>query len=161
MAKRRSTAAAPAPALHRYRSPNIPLGAIRHYARQIAAHFQPQKIILFGSYAYGKPHEHSDVDLLVVMPARNQVSQAVRIRWALPAPFAMDLIVRTPERLRRALDEEDWFLREIVENGKLLYEKKNRPMGPEGRIGQRSRTGARQQGGCKTWRLGYASPLAV
>lgn len=45
---------------------------IRRYTRAIAAEFSPDKIILFGSYAYGTPHEDSDVDILVVMPARNQ-----------------------------------------------------------------------------------------
>ena len=49
---------------YRYWSPNIPLSAIRRYARQIAEKFQPDKIILFGSYAYGQPHEWSDVDIL-------------------------------------------------------------------------------------------------
>ena len=68
------------------------MAAIRRYARQIAERFRPDKIILFGSYANGTPHEDSDVDLLVVMPAANQVSQAVRIRLALPAPFPMDLL---------------------------------------------------------------------
>ena len=44
--------------------------------------FQPEQIILFGSHAYGTPHPDSDVDILVVMPARNEVSQASRIRLA-------------------------------------------------------------------------------
>ena len=57
------------PSLLRYHSPNIPMAAIRRFARQIAEKFDPEKIILFGSYAYGQPHEWSDVDILVVMPA--------------------------------------------------------------------------------------------
>ena len=56
----------------------------------------PDKIILFGSYAYGQPHESSDVDLLVVMPAYDETNQAIRIINALEAPFSLDLIVRTP-----------------------------------------------------------------
>ena len=55
------------------------MSAIRRYARQIAEKFDPDKIILFGSYAYGQPHEWSDVDILVVMPAYNQISKAIRI----------------------------------------------------------------------------------
>jgi predicted nucleotidyltransferase len=117
----------------RYRSPDIPMAAIRRYARQVAERFQPQKIILFGSYAYGTPHEDSDVDLLVVMPAANHVSQAVRIRLALPAPFPMDLLVRTPEKLRRRIEEGNWFLREITEKGKVLYERRNASLGRQGR----------------------------
>src|SRR5213595_3018454 len=85
---------------YRYPSPNIPLSAIRRFARRIAERFHPEKIILFGSYAYGTPHEESDVDLLVVMPARNQHDQAVRILWRLAAPFPLDLIIRTPTGMK-------------------------------------------------------------
>src|SRR5205807_765142 len=70
-----------------YRGANIPMRVIRRFARQVGERFQPEKIILFGSYAYGTPHADSDVDILVVMPARQQHTQAVRIRWAIPAPF--------------------------------------------------------------------------
>ena len=70
-----------------YWSPNIPMAAIRRYARQIAEKFQPDKIILFGSYAYGQPHEWSDVDILVVMPAYNETSKAIRIINTLEAPY--------------------------------------------------------------------------
>ncbi len=122
--------------VRRYRPPDIPLAAIRRYAQQIAERFKPEKIILFGSYAYGTPHEASDVDLLVVMPAANHVSQAVRIRLALPAPFPMDLLVRTPEKLRRGLEEADWFLREIAGKGKVLYEAKVGPMGTKGLVSE-------------------------
>ena len=79
----------------RYRGANVPFQVIRRFARRVAAQFRPDKIVLFGSYAYGTPHPDSDVDILVVMPARNQHDQAVRIRLAVPAPFPMDLIVRT------------------------------------------------------------------
>ena len=48
--------------------------------------FHPDKIILFGSYAYGTPHADSDVDILVVMPCRNELDQAVRIDLAVEAP---------------------------------------------------------------------------
>ncbi len=54
-------------------------------SREIAERFHPKKIILFGSYAYGTPHADSDVDLLVIMPARNMIDQAVRIRCARPS----------------------------------------------------------------------------
>jgi len=127
------------------RSSVIPLGAIRRYAQQVAERFQPDRIILFGSYAYGTPHEDSDVDLMVVMPAANHVTQAVRIRLALPAPFPMDLLVRTPDDLRRGLREEDWFLREVVEKGKVLSEAQNGAVGAKGRIGHRGRSKDRRR----------------
>jgi predicted nucleotidyltransferase len=144
MTKKRSAPVAPL-VPRRYRPPDIPMAAIRRYARQIAERFQPNKIILFGSYAYGTPHDGSDVDLLVVMPAANDVTQAVRIRWALAAPFPMDLLVRTPEELRRGLEEEDWFLREVIEKGKVLYETKDSPMGAKSRVRPGSRARDRKR----------------
>ena len=92
-------------------------------SREIAERFRSEKIILFGSHAYGTPHADSDVDLLVIMPARTLIDQAVRIRMALPPrSFPLDLVVRTPEFVRRGLEGEDWFLREIVVKGKVLHE---------------------------------------
>ncbi len=143
MIKKRTLGAALAAPLHRYRSPNIPLVAIRRYARQIVERFQPDKIILFGSYAHGTPDGDSDVDLLVVMPAYNEINQAIRICVALPAPFSVDLIVRTPERLCWDPEDVDWFLREILEKGKVLYDKKDGSVGTQGRKRLRNGKNAR------------------
>ncbi len=120
---------------YRYPSPNIPLSAIRRFARQIAERFHPQKIILFGSYAYGTPHEESDVDLLVIMSTRNPIAQSVRIDVAFERPFSLDLIVRTPKQIERGLREDDcdWFLREVMEKGKVLYEAPHRAVEPSPR----------------------------
>lgn len=107
---------------YRYASPNIPLSAIKRFARKIANKFHPHKIILFGSYAHGKPHNESDVDLLVVMPASDVVNMAIRISLAFEREFSYDLLVRTPKQLAIGLRDEDWFLREIVEKGRVLYE---------------------------------------
>src|SRR5260370_8466238 len=93
----------PFPPKRMYLGANIPKRVIRRYARAIAEEFHPDKVILFGSYAHGTPHEDSDVDLLVVMPARNQHDQAVRILWRLAAPSPLDPLVRTPRaRVNRA-----------------------------------------------------------
>jgi uncharacterized protein len=124
-----------------YRGADIPLRIIRRFARQVAERFQPDKIILFGSYAYGTPHADSDVDILVVMPARNQIDQAVRIDCAIDPPFPLDLIVRTPKNMKWRLEEGESFLREITSKGKVLYEKDDRRVGAKGR----SRLSARRQ----------------
>jgi predicted nucleotidyltransferase len=121
-----------------YRGADIPMRVIRRFARQVADRFQPDKIILFGSYAYGTPHEDSDVDLLVVMPARNQHDQAVRIRWRLAAPFSVDLIVPTPHQMKWRLAEGESFLTTIVSKGKVLYENDDAGVGQEGRAGFRA-----------------------
>src|SRR5438552_8358962 len=104
-----------------YRGKDVPKAAIRRFARQVAEQFRPDKIILFGSYAYGTPHADSDVDLLVIMPAYSQHALAVRIRAAFWAPFPLDLIVRTPRNLGWRLAEGESFHSEIVSRGKVLY----------------------------------------
>jgi predicted nucleotidyltransferase len=121
------------PPIERPRAPGVPIRAIRKLAQEIAERFRPEKIILFGSHAYGTPHADSDVDLLVIMPARNMIDQAVRIRRATEHRFPLDLIVRTPQYVRRRIEDGDWFLREIVSKGKVLYESTDEGVGAEGR----------------------------
>jgi predicted nucleotidyltransferase len=96
---------------------------IRKFARQVAKQFNPQKIILFGSYAYGKPTEDSDVDILVIMSfkARNP-EKATEIWMATKPKFPIDIMVRKPAEMRKRLKMGDFFLREITEKGKILYE---------------------------------------
>jgi uncharacterized protein len=121
-----------------YPSPHIPLSAIRRFARRIAERFHPEKIILFGSYAYGTPHADSDVDLLVIMPARNAIDQAIRIDLAFERPFSVDLHVRTPYQIRQGLkdlDDRDWFLYEVMTKGKVMYEAPHGSVGEQGRGG--------------------------
>lgn len=90
----------------------------------IAREFHPLRIVLFGSHAYGTPTEDSDADLLVVMdiPEERTRDQAVAIRQRIPRRFRMDLIVRTPRELAFRVAHNDWFYREILEKGKVLYE---------------------------------------
>jgi predicted nucleotidyltransferase len=123
----------PFPPKRLYTGANIPMRVIRRYARAIAERFDPDKVILFGSYAYGTPNEDSDVDLLVIMPAWNQHSKAYQIRMAFTAPFPMDLIVRTPKEMKWRLEEGDLFHTEIVSKGMVLYEKGDPRMGEKGR----------------------------
>jgi predicted nucleotidyltransferase len=103
----------------------ISLHAIRAVAQCIAEHFQPEKIILFGSYAYGHPKPESDVDLLVIMDTSlRSRQQRLEISRALsPRPFPLDVIVRTPQELAERIAMGDLFLREITTRGKVLYER--------------------------------------
>jgi predicted nucleotidyltransferase len=117
-----------------YRGADIPTRVIRRFARQVAERFHPDKIILFGSYAYGTPHADSDVDILIIMPARNELDQAVRIRLAVDYNFPMDLLVRTPKNLSWRLAEGDSFLKEIIARGKVLYEKNDPRVGAKAEV---------------------------
>jgi predicted nucleotidyltransferase len=106
---------------------------IGRLAQHVAKQFRPERIILFGSYAYGQPDRDSDVDLLVVMPARNEIDQALQIEDTLDPPFSVDIVVRTPKNMQWRLEEGDWFLREVIQRGKVLYEKDHSRVGPQGR----------------------------
>ncbi len=96
---------------------------IKRLCRKIADAFQPDKIILFGSRAYGKPSLDSDIDLLVIMPYEGSSrAQAARISRHLDMLVSLDLLVRTAEEVRERLEMEDDFMQEIIETGKVMYE---------------------------------------
>ncbi len=96
---------------------------IKRLCRRIVEAFHPDKIILFGSRAYGKPREDSDIDLLVVMPYKGDGAMtAVRILNHLNVLAPIDLLVRTAEEIRERIEIEDDFMQEIVERGRVMYE---------------------------------------
>jgi uncharacterized protein len=96
---------------------------IRNFVGEIARQFKPQRVVLFGSYAYGRPGPDSDVDLLVIMPHKGHPAiQAAEIRKRIHAGFPVDLIVRSPREIRRRLAMDDFFITEILGQGKTLYE---------------------------------------
>jgi len=87
------------------------------------------RLSLFGSVLTQRFRVDSDVDILVIMPARNQLDQAFKIHSTLLPNFPLDIIVLTPEKWR----EESSFHREIAAKGKVLYEKRDAGVGAEGR----------------------------
>ena len=108
----------------------IPRTQIETFVREVARQFQPEKIVLFGSYACGTPTEDSDVDLLVIMPHdRLAAVQAARIRQRIRAGFPMDLIVRSPEAIRQRLAIGDYFIEDNLEQGQTLYETEHAGVG--------------------------------
>ena len=101
----------------------IPQKAIDNVVKQIVEKFKPQKIILFGSYARGNPRPESDVDLLVVMDTQlREVQQAIQILQEIDYRFGLDLIVHTPKYLAERVKMGDWFLMDVLKEGKVLYE---------------------------------------
>ncbi len=102
----------------------VPLQDIQRYCDAIAAAFKPQRIILFGSHAYGKPTPDSDVDVLVVMRKARQfwMQTTMKIHETISASFPVDVLVRDPDFLRARLQEGDCFLEEITTKGRVMYE---------------------------------------
>lgn len=90
---------------------------------QIAREFKPERIVLFGSHAYGTPGPFSDVDLMVVMPFEGSpLQQAAKILTKINPTMALDLIVRTPQQVTDRLAMQDGFMQQIVQHGKVTYE---------------------------------------
>ncbi len=99
------------------------MNAIREVAERIVQEFQPERIILFGSYASGTPTPDSDVDLLVIVPFEGKAPRkSLEILNKVDPKFSVDIVVRTPEQVQQRLTWNDFFLRDIMEKGKVLYE---------------------------------------
>ena len=95
---------------------------IKRVCNEIARRFKPERIILFGSYAYGRPTPDSDMDLLVVMLFQGKgFRKAAEIRCVIDADFSLDLVVRTPAEVGRRVAGGDFFMREATEKGEVLY----------------------------------------
>ncbi len=97
---------------------------IAQVTRQIIDIAQPDRIILFGSYAYGQPNADSDLDILVILPFEGHWAyKAVEIRQQLPIyDFSLDLLTRTPKQVNTRLAIGDPFMKAIIEQGNVLYE---------------------------------------
>ncbi|GAB4578278.1 MAG: nucleotidyltransferase domain-containing protein [Anaerolineales bacterium] len=98
---------------------------IQAVVEQITSTYDPEKIILFGSYAYGKPHAWSDLDLLVIMDApKGELETALAMRKMLPPyPFSIDILVRSAKTIEKRKALGDGFLQEITQQGKVVYER--------------------------------------
>lgn len=100
----------------------VSLDAISAVSEQIVKEFQPERIVLFGSYATGTARPDSDVDLLVVMAHQGHSAyMAAEILTHIDPNFPVDLLVRTPVELETRLALGDSFLRTVIEQGKVLY----------------------------------------
>jgi predicted nucleotidyltransferase len=96
---------------------------IAELTAHIAAEFHPARIVLFGSHARGKAGKDSDVDLLIILPFEGKAAaKAAEIRLKVRPGFPVDLVVRTPQKVRERLAMGDGFLRDILETGTVLYE---------------------------------------
>jgi predicted nucleotidyltransferase len=98
---------------------------------RIVSELDPEKMILFGSYAYGNPTPDSDVDLLVIMETngRNKETYRAVSKLLYPREFPVDMIVKTPKEVEDALKggvDNAFFIREILKKGKVLYDRNQR-----------------------------------
>ncbi|MGA7579633.1 MAG: nucleotidyltransferase domain-containing protein [Desulfobaccales bacterium] len=98
--------------------------SIRKLCDHIVRDFQPERIILFGSYAHGNPTPDSDVDLLVVLPFEGKnLRKSLEILNRTNPRFPIDLLARRPDDTERRYREGDPLIREALDYGKVLYER--------------------------------------
>ena len=115
------------PALHNPKFPVHRVAAhLEPYLQAIVEKVHPEKIILFGSYAYGTPTEHSDFDLLVVrqsIPSSKESNLEMRRAiWDVVAPPAsFTFLSQTPEGLAEKLQSGSFIYREIMDKGVEVY----------------------------------------
>ncbi|MFQ5613254.1 MAG: nucleotidyltransferase domain-containing protein [Anaerolineae bacterium] len=92
---------------------------------RIITGYAPQKVILFGSYAYGQPSEESDIDLLIIKDTdKRPLERWIELKRLLRdrnRSVSISPLVYTPEELENRLARKDFFIQEILEKGKVLY----------------------------------------
>lgn len=97
---------------------------LKNITKNIIRHFHPEKVILFGSWAWGKPSPESDIDLFIIKNSpktRQQRQRELRTRL-FPSGLPLDLLVYTPKEIKQRLALGDFFIRDILDKGKNLYE---------------------------------------
>ena len=98
---------------------------ISDIAKKIKKEYKPQKIILYGSFAYGNPDRDSDIDLFIMKDTDERpIDRRVAIRRMvskLRNGYPFSSIVLTPKELERRLKIGDQFLQEIISKGEVLY----------------------------------------
>jgi len=102
----------------------ISINEINNRIKPIVKNYNPEKVILFGSYAEGNPASESDIDLLIIIKSdRSNWEVSIDISLLLNHSFPIDIIVKTPDEVKRRVKMGDFFLKNIIKNGKLLYER--------------------------------------
>jgi uncharacterized protein len=102
----------------------ITIEEINRVSKEISEKFLPDKIILFGSYAYGNPSSISDLDLLVILPFQGKnFYKSLEIYQSLNVNFPIDILARTPDDTEKRFRLGDPLIREAMSKGKILYER--------------------------------------
>jgi predicted nucleotidyltransferase len=96
---------------------------IQEIKNRIVSEVHPEKIILFGSYAYGNPTKDSDLDLLVILPTEEPMhTRVTRIRKLLQnVRIPKEIIVYTPQEVEKWKNASAAFITSIMKKGKVIY----------------------------------------
>jgi len=100
------------------------MSSVIELSQRIAKEFDPEKIILFGSYAYGTPQQYSDVDLLVLVRFEGSAfRKALEIEDRLDSSLYLDIVVRDPQDAERRYREGDPLIKDAFDRGRVMYER--------------------------------------
>jgi predicted nucleotidyltransferase len=112
----------------------LPGAYLDRLVQEVLANCKPDRIILFGSWAWGQPGPDSDLDIMIVVPpsTRKPAGIASAISAAVPHEFSLDILVKTTDWVERTLAEGDTFTRDIIEKGVILYEAEHEDVGIKG-----------------------------
>lgn len=98
---------------------------IKSITEVIKDEYQPDKVVLYGSYAYGNPDPGSDIDILIIKDTRERpIDRRIKVRGLVSdkrSGFAFSPLVITPRELKMRLEIGDQFIAEVLEKGKVLY----------------------------------------
>ena len=93
--------------------------------RKLAEEYKPKKIILFGSHAYGRPSEESDIDLLIIKETNKRpIDRWVEVKKLLretSRSLPISPLVYTEKEIEERTAIKDFFVEEIFEKGEVLY----------------------------------------
>jgi uncharacterized protein len=108
--------------------PEVTEALLADMTQRIVEACHPERVILFGSYAYGTPHKDSDIDFFVVMKPKDAEEtnhhRVMKVTDVAKIPFLpMDVIVRTPQEVEKRVAMGDFFIKEILDRGKVLYQR--------------------------------------
>lgn len=99
---------------------------VSEIVEKLKREYKPQRIILFGSYAYGNPTEDSVINLLILKNTDerrvDRLAQVKRIIYNPNCKIPVSLLVYSPEELEERLRKGDEFIKEIIQKGTILYE---------------------------------------
>ncbi len=87
--------------------------------------YHPDRVILFGSYARGSFDHDSDLDLVIIKRTRKRFLDRIKEVIEIIKPrFSVDILVYTPGEFTRMVRSGNAFIRDVVKEGKVLYEKR-------------------------------------
>ena len=107
-----------------------PLEYINSLTKAIVEKVNPEKVILFGSYAYGTPNKDSDIDILVILkdspfPRHQRTGALYSTMKDYYTNYSIDFVVYTEQEVKKWANASLAFITSTINKGTVLYERKS------------------------------------